>query len=294
MNPIHLERLPLPALRAFEAFARLGNIGLAAAELGITASAVSHQLSALEEFLERPLTQRQGRHLQLTAEGRQYFEVVSPAFSLLQSATAQLRRNQLPRRVTVSALPLLANVWLLKRLGAFSRLHAGIDIQLQYARYRNYSSDAADLSIRFGTGRWPGYESEKLLSGTAYPFASPAFVQRHGPLLDAIDIHRAPLIHDGKTEQWANWISEAGLIPPAPLRGLVCEDGMLTRSAMLADLGVALTRPPLIEDDLRAGRLVQLSERGLEDGQDYHLCVRTAAAPPPAPVRQLADWLRRG
>jgi DNA-binding transcriptional LysR family regulator len=247
----------------------------------------------LEAFLERPLTQRHGRRLQLTAEGCQYFEVVSPAFSLLQSATAQLRRNQLPRRVTVSALPLLANVWLLKRLGAFARLHPRTDIQLQYARYRNYSSDAADLSLRFGTGEWPGYESEKLLSGTAFPFASPAVVGRYGPFRNAADILRAPLIHDGKTEQWANWISQAGHTPPAPLRGLVCEDGMLTRSAMLADLGVALTRPPLIEDDLQAGRLIQLSDRGLEDGQDYYLCVRTAAGPPPPPVRQLAEWLRQ-
>lgn len=293
MNSAQLSRLPLPALRAFEAFARLGDIGLAAAELGITASAVSHQLSALEIFLERPLTQRHGRRLQLTAEGRQYFEVVSPAFSLLQSATAQLRRNQLPRRVTVSALPLLANVWLLKRLGDFARLHPGIDIQLQYARYRNYSSDAADLSLRFGTGEWPGYHSEKLLSGTAYPFASPALVQRHGPFKDAAALLRVPLIHDGKTEQWASWISQAGLVPPAPLRGLVCEDGMLTRSAMLADLGMALTRPSLIADDLRAGRLVQLWQRGLEDGQDYYLCIRTAAGPPTHHVRQLADWLRQ-
>ena len=291
MNSAQLARLPLVALRCFESFARLGDIALAAAELRITPSAVSHQLRSLEEVLEIRLTERSGRRLALTAAGRSYFEAVSPAFSLLHNATTQLRQDKLPRRVTVSALPLLANGWLVPRLQGFMAQHPGVEIQVQYARYRNYSSDAADLSLRFGHGEWPGYASEPLLSGTAYPVGSPALVRRHGPFRDAADFLRAPLIHDGSTEQWTSWFGQAGAAPATPLRGMVCEDGLLTRSAMLAGIGIALTRPLLLEQELRSGQLLVLSDVGIGDGQDYHLCIRTDPEPHPA-VRLMVAWLR--
>ncbi|WP_431284584.1 LysR substrate-binding domain-containing protein [Humitalea sp. 24SJ18S-53] len=281
----------MSALRCFESFARLGDIAQAARELGITPSAVSHQLRGLEGLLGARLTERRGRRLGLTSEGRGYFEAVSPAFTLLQRATTQLRQNRLPRRVTISALPLLANGWLLPRLGRFMALHPKVEIQVQYARYRNYASDAADLSLRFGAGDWPGYVSEVLFPGGAFPVASPAVAARHGPFRTAADFLRAPLIHDGSTEQWASWLDGAGAPPTAPLRGMVCEDGLLTRTAMLAGIGVALTRPLLIEQELRAGHLVQLSEHGIRDGQDYYLCLRADQDLPPA-VHQLAAWLR--
>lgn len=293
MNSIQsFERLPLVALRSFESFARLGDIAAAAAELGITASAISHQLHALEAMLGLALTERRGRRLGLSDEGRRYFEAVRPAFILLTSATSQLRRNALPPRVTISALPLLATGWLVPRLQRFLAAHPDVAVHVQYARYRNYSSDAADVSLRFGSGDWPGYASEKLLSGTAYPVASPALVARRGPFARPTDFLTAPLIHDGTSEQWTRWFSDVGLAPSAPLKGMVCEDGMLTRSAMLAGIGVALTRPDLLEAELRGGQLQVLSERGVDDGQDYYLCIRSDQDPSPA-VRQLAAWLRR-
>lgn len=294
MNSAHLiARLPVGALRCFEAFARLGDMAQTARELGVTPSAVSHQLRGLEELLDTRLTERRGRRLVLTQEGRRYFEAVSPAFILLRRATQQIRQNRLPRRVTVSALPLVANGWLLPRLGRFMALHPEVEVHIQYARYRNYSSDAADLSLRFGQGHWSGYTSEKLFSGEAFPVASRDFVARHGPFRSAAQIRGASLIHDGSTEQWASWLDSAGAPPSVPLRGLVCEDGLLTRTAILAGLGIALTRPVLIEEELRSGLLVQLSEHGVGDGQDYYLCVRADDEPAPV-IRQLAAWLRSG
>src|SRR5258708_37546441 len=114
MNLVHNstpDHLPFPALRAFEAYARLGDVNTAAGELGITPSAVSHQLKSLGLFLGQSLTERRGRRLVLTAEGRRYFEAVRPAFILLHNATSQLQRSTLQRRVTISVLPLLASGW---------------------------------------------------------------------------------------------------------------------------------------------------------------------------------------
>ena len=285
-------RLPLGALRSFESFARLGDVAAAAAELGITASAVSHQLAALEALLEQALTQRQGRRLVLTADGRRYFEAIGPAFLLLHSATAQLRDRTHRRRILVSALPLLATGWLMPRLMQFQAVHPEVELQVQYARYRNYSSDAADVSLRFGDGNWAGYSSRLLLSGTAVPIGVPGLRERFGPLARPSDFLGVPLVHDGSTDQWNGWFRQARVAPGGPLRGMVCEDGMLTRAAMVAGAGVALSRPVLLEREIAAGQLAVLSRRSVSDGQDYYLCVRSDVEAPPA-ARQLVEWLRR-
>lgn len=295
MNSIHpskLGYLPFPALRTFEAYARLGDVNAAASELGISPSAVSHQLKALGGFLGQSLTERHGRRLVLTAEGRRYFEAVRPAFVLLHSATGQLKRNVLERRVTISVLPLIASAWFVPRLREFMTLYPKTEIQVQYARYRNYASDNSDLSLRFGAGDWPGYRRTKLLPGIVFPVCSTAFLKRYGPIRSAADILTLPLIHDGTTEPWARWFAEAGVSAPGLLRGPVFEDGHLTRSAVLAGLGAALTRPPLIAAELDAGILVQLSQQGLDDGQDYFLCLREDDNLPRG-ARQLHQWLRR-
>jgi DNA-binding transcriptional LysR family regulator len=284
--------LPFPALRSFEAYARLGGVAAAAAELSITPSAVSHQLKSLGLFLGQPLTERRGRRLVLTADGRRYFEAVRPAFILLHNATSQLQRSTLQRRVTISVLPLLASGWFVPRLQAFSALYPKIEIQVQYARYRNYASDEADLSLRFGAGDWPGYARTKLLPGAVFPVCSAAFLKRHGPIRGPADFLSLPLIHDGTTEPWARWLAAAGAPPPAPLGGPVFEDGHLTRAAALAGLGVVLTRPPLVQLELDEGSLVQVSTKGLDDGQDYFVCLRVDKDLPKG-ARQLYNWLRR-
>ncbi|MBR0654581.1 LysR substrate-binding domain-containing protein [Plastoroseomonas arctica] len=139
--------------------------------------------------------------------------------------------------------------------------------------------------------RRPGYTSEKLLSGEAFPVASPDLIARDGPFATEADLLRAPLMHDGSTEPWNLWLERSGISGALLLRGMVCEDGLLTRTAMLAGIGVALTRPMLIEDELRSGRLVQIFARGIGDGQDYYLCLRNTQDLPGV-VRQIAAWRR--
>jgi DNA-binding transcriptional LysR family regulator len=210
----------------------------------------------------------------------------------LRNATAQAWQVRNRPRVTVSTLPLLANGWLMPRLKGFLVRHPEVDVHVQYARYRNYSADAADLSLRFGAGDWPGYTSEKILPGAAYPVCSAALLRRHSPVRTPADLLHLPLIHDGSPEQWTRWLTESGVAVDSPLRGIVCEDGMLTRAAILNEMGVALTRPLLLKRDIDAGSMVVLSDRGIENGEDYYLCHRTGSDMPPA-VRQLASWLKQ-
>lgn len=268
--------LPLNAAKAFEAFARLGSVTAAADELGLTASAVSHRLAQLEEFVGTKLTERQGRGLALTAEGREYLESILPAFFLLRTATSQLRFRASAREISISAIPLFAVNWLVPRLSGFNRQNHDIDVRVTYAQNRNYSSDAADISVRFGSGAWLGYKSEFFLGGTAVPVASPVLLQGGNGMPDAEALAGLPLIHDESRDHWQNWFRAAGVrATDQHLSGPLFEDGLLARAAAVSGMGVALCRLPLIADDIAKGRLVVLSERALDDGRHYYLCTRT-------------------
>ncbi|WP_186103767.1 LysR substrate-binding domain-containing protein [Burkholderia gladioli] len=284
---------PLRAVRAFEAFARLGSVTAAAAELDITPSAVSHQLQLLDAFILTPLTVREGRTLALTDEGRDYYRSISAAFSVLRSATGFVRDRSSLRQITISLIPLFGIGWFVPRLHRFLDQNTDVDVNVLYANHRNYRSDASDLSIRFGAGAadWPGYRCEKLLPGAMVPVCHPAFRRRFGPLRKPADLATVPLVHDEDRSTWVNWLRNAGVRNVPPVVGPMFEDGQLTLSAIRAGLGAGLMRAPLIEADLAGGELVQLFDTALDDGRDYYLCTRDDLDLPDG-ARRLAQWLR--
>ncbi|MBB5423194.1 DNA-binding transcriptional LysR family regulator [Paraburkholderia sp. JPY158] len=281
---------PLRAVRTFEAFARLGSVAGAARELGVTPSAVSHQLQLLETFVTTALTVRDGRALSLTDEGRDYYRSISTAFAVLRSATGFVRERSTRRQITVSLIPLFGMGWFIPRLHDFLEGNDDVDVTVLYANHRYYHSDAADLSIRFGTGDWTGYRSTRLLSGAVVPVCTPRFLRSHGPFKRPADLASVPLVHDEDRSTWAHWLQSAGVKHVARTEGPLFEDGQLTLNAALADLGAALLRAPLIERELASGQLVRLFEHELDDGRHYYLCVRAGTELPDG-AQRLAQWI---
>ncbi len=281
---------PLTAVRAFEAVARLGSASAAAAELAVSPSAISHQLKLLEDFVQLQLTQRQGRGLTLTEAGREYFRAVRTAFTVLRGATGQLREGHGSTQVQLSVIPLFASGWLFGHLQAFLDLHPDIDLDVSYANHRNYFSDSAALSVRFGTGLWKDYEVTRIFSGACASYCSPAFLERHPECrASATKLVNFPLIHDQDRSAWNQWM--AALNAPAQLRGgLLVEDGNLATMAALDGLGIALLRPPLVERHVREGRLVRLFEHEVHDDRAYYLCFRSDQPLSDAELR-LRDWI---
>lgn len=283
---------PLRAVRAFEAIARLGSISAAARELAISPSAVSHQLKTLEAFLQMPLTERQGRRLILRNEGREYYRSIRSAFNVLRQATEHVREQSASRQVTISLIPLFGMGWFIPRLRGFLRENPDIDINVVYANHRNYFSDAADISIRFGMGQWPGYHSEKLMSGKMIPVCSRGFMQLHGVLDTPDQLAPLPLLHDEERNTWMQWFQLAEVKRPLRSTGPMFEDGLLTLAAVQAGLGCALMREPLIETYLQRGELVKLFDLPIDDGRDYYLCVRQDTELSQE-GQELQQWLKR-
>ncbi|KNC17099.1 LysR substrate-binding domain-containing protein [Pseudomonas sp. RIT-PI-a] len=283
---------PLRAVRTFEAFARHGGVNSAARELDISPSAVSHQLRLLETFLQQPLTIRQGRNLVLTEEGREYYRAIRSAFAVLRSATEHVREKSALRQITISMIPMFGFNLFIPRLPVFLQENPGLDINVTYANHRSYPSDAADLSIRFGTGHWPGYHSELLLSGALTPYCSRDFHAARGPLDSLEDLRQVPLLHDEERGTWAQWFAEGGTKHPGALQGMLFEDGQLTLTATLTGLGCGLLRAPMVAHLEASGELIRLSPRKIDDGRAYYLCRRTGGELS-VEGSKLHEWIKR-
>src|ERR1700709_1485387 len=150
-------RLPsLNGLRAFEAAARHLSFTVAASELNVTQTAISHQIRRLEQELGIRLFVRQNRALALTPEARDYLPGIRAAFNDLRLPPHRVLRKD-DHVLTVSTLASLAAKWLLPRLSAFQEAHPGIDVRITTSTALvDFKSGDVDAAIRYGRGQWPG------------------------------------------------------------------------------------------------------------------------------------------
>lgn len=262
----------------------------AAQELAISPSAISHQLKVLETYLQLPLTHRQGRRLILSQEGRDYYRSIRSAFTVLRQATGHLKEMNRSRQVTISLIPLFGMGWFIPRLPRFLQANSNTEINVIYANHRNYLSDASDMSIRFGSGQWTGYQAEKLISGKMVPVCSREFHKLHGYIDSPEQLAQTSLLHDEERTTWQQWFTQQN-VKKARRDGPMFEDGLLTLAAVRAGMGCALMREPMIAPYLTSGELVKICDTPIDDGRDYYLCVRQDVEMSPEAL-QLQQWLR--
>jgi LysR family transcriptional regulator, glycine cleavage system transcriptional activator len=289
-------RTPLPpfaALRAFQAAAVHGRFRAAAQSLGVTESAISHQVRRLEDFLRTALFDRSGPGVRLTAAGRRYLEEIDPALRQIQSATEAMLRPSGRNMVRLTLPPSLAATWLIPQLSAFEREHPDVDLQLlPTTRVVDLRRDQVDLAVRHGRGSWPGIDAAFLLDETALPVCAPGYLTLRPDDDPLAALQRARLIVNARfPNEWEEWARARGLAPPA-LTGAIELEGM-EQALQVAEggHGLALGRRPLVDDRLARGTLVAPFGAGDPTGAAYYLC-RPSDLPPTAVARRLERWLR--
>lgn len=254
-------RLPsLNGLRAFEAAARHLSFTLAASELNVTQTAISHQIRRLEEELGIRLFIRQNRALALTPEARDYLPGVRAAFNDLRLATDRLLRKDDDKVLTVSTLASLAAKWLLPRLTDFQEQHPGIDVRITTSTSLvDFHRDNVDAAIRYGRGQWPGLRADWLMADELFPVCSPSLLRGDKPLRRPEDLRGYPLLHtsNANSDDWRLWLTAAGL--PSDIArqpGITFDMIFMTIQAAIDGIGVAMGRTSYVQDDIAKGRLV--------------------------------------
>jgi LysR family transcriptional regulator, glycine cleavage system transcriptional activator len=282
----------LGSLRVFVAVADHLSFTRAADALGVTTSAASLQIRALEEYLARPLFRRNGRQVHLTSEGAYLLPQVQQALHDIERAIDNVRGERQSGPVKVTTLPSFLQQWLLPRMARFRAAHPGVDLHLHSSPNTvDFVREDFHLALRLGLGGWPNVRAEKLLEEWLLPVCTPALYAKYGPVQTVDDLRRYPLLHS-ISEPWTAWMFDGRADDAsAGFRGALYDDSQaVVRLAVQGD-GLALGRWCLVADDIAKGTLVAASHRPVRFERSYWMVWPNRAHDLPG-VKAFLDWLR--
>lgn len=285
-------RLPsLRALRAFQVAGRHLSFKLAADELCITASAVSHQVKNLEAFLGMDLFLRKTRALELTGPGLRYFEYLDGMFARLEAETHQLCAEFGRHVIRLCVPPFFASELLLPKLSEFKSLMPDADVRLmtQPSMMKEHPADA-DLSILLGTGDWPGLETFPLFSRHVMTACSPELKEKFGFSSFSDLDGRTRIVHENRPRAWDNWAKTLGVKPPRAGKVYRFDSMSAVVQAAAQGHGVALVSWPLSKRWFDSGELVPALDEQVETGEKFHVAYR-AEEYEREEVARLIDWI---
>jgi LysR family transcriptional regulator, glycine cleavage system transcriptional activator len=283
------DRLPLNALRMFEAVATRLNFSDAAEALNVPPAAVSQQVKALEDYLQTPLLRRNGRGVQLTLEGKQLLPGLRRGLGELEAALQQIRQERESGTVNVTTLSSFLQKWLTPRLADLHARHPEIDFRIQTSsEVVDFARTDFHAAIRLGSGDYPGLRSEKFLDEYLVAVASPAVLAKYGPLSNGTDLASMPLLH-GTEIDWGSW-SAGDAESLTRLRGTFIDDSAALLGATVEGVGFGILRWTLAAAEFQAGRVVLASNRIMPHRFAYHFVCPEGYMVLPK-VAALRDWL---
>jgi len=271
-------RLPSTrTLKAFQLAARSGSFKIAAAQLFLTPSAVSHQVKGLEEELGVQLFRRGVRALTLTDAGASYLAEMDALFERLETATRELRTRFVRGLLRLRVAPFFANEFLLPRIARLHQVQPQVDLQIDTDGGNEILPKDADVSIVFGSGSWDGLTSHRLLEQTYVPACSPALLAGGSMrTIDELNAHTL-LEHEAHQDAWRQWAESAGLDPPRP-RNRIRFDSMISMvQAAERSAGIALVPAPLTAEKFRTNALARPFSHELATSDCYFLVHRPEA-----------------
>ena len=282
----------LRALTAFEAAARLGGFRRAADELGITRSAVSHQIRALEEELGLSLFRRETRRAELTASGQSYFPAVREAFDRIEAETEQLRPAGQDNEITVQVYVTVALKWLIPRLHDFERRHPEMKVRL-WTSFFDWEFDEEHVDAAFILARKPSpiHYSRTLFRSCLTPVCAPELLNGPNAIRTPADLARHRLLYVFSAEEdWRIWLKAAGVEGLELSKSLAFDSYVLAQEAAVEGRGVAMTIGPFATEELRAGTLVQPFDLMVPHRHDWRFMCPTGQRLKPK-IRRFEQWL---
>ena len=289
---------PLNALRSFEAAARHLSFSMAAQELYVTPAAVSHQVKHLEAYLGVCLFHRNHRSVALTAEGAALADTLVDLFAQLELALDR-SRSRARQTLRVSTMESFAAKWLAPRLHRFHQAWPEIRVHVDTGdAHADFVRDGVDIAIRYGPGGYAGVYAERLMQAQVFPVCAPSLLRdASSPLIRPDDLRHHTLLHDDSATgrpgvpAWSDWLQAAGAPGVDADRGAVFSSIYLAQEAAIAGHGVALGIAPLVEDDLRQGRLARPFDHTADNAHAFWLVLRDNAQQRPA-IEAFCRWLR--
>lgn len=277
-------------LRVFDAAARLGSFRVAADELGVSPTAVSHQIRSLEGQLGFALFVRKVRKVELTAAGARLASVTATAFQQISDTLEEL--TEVERRLTASTTPAFAALWLVPRLPAFEEAYPDIQVHvdttttvIDLGRDRRI-----DLAIRYGDGDYHEFVATRILTESIGAFGAPDYVSQLSDFSQASLIHTHWTSKDLRGMTWTKWAKAAG--EPRGSKPRTFDQEQQVIQAGLSGQGLILISNVLVEDMVTRGWLVPYRPDVQLAGLNYTAVVAPSQSEI-GKVRRFLAWLQQ-
>ena len=281
---------PLRNLRAFCIAARHCSFKIAADELFLTPSAVSHQMKELEDSLGVRLFERKTRALELTTAGHTLRDEVAPLLDALDRSLAQFTRRNRRKSLRVMLPPFFASELFVPRLATFCEAHPDIDIQVDTSDpHPTLHPPTSDVSIIFGESPPPGVKASKLFSLKLAAVCAKEHAADVVRLGREVFRETALIVHRPRPFAWASWAQEVGLEAPEPKNILELDSMFAVVRAAERGVGVALVPTALCGAWFDTGALVRIFSIELATPDTYYLVTRLKDSEKPE-VTALREW----
>lgn len=287
-------------LHTFLVAARHLSFALAAEELCVTPSAVSHRIARLEQALDLRLFERLTRRVRLTCEGERVFAILEGVMGQLTEALQQSPQAELSGSVALYARPSAAQCWLVPRLADFHQRYPNIALDIRVGNDAiDFRTQNIDLALLYANGEFPGLVSHPLMSETIAPVCSPRYAERHGLCDTPQNLRHCTLLHDALAwdnavydAEWQLWAQQQGLLDSLPQRGLTFDRSDLCVTAAINHAGIAIGRQRLVQSRVDQGELILPFGGFTQPGRYDYFLVHPHRQPMPQRVQVLIDWLK--
>jgi len=260
---------PLIELRAFEAAARHMSFKQAAAELGVTPTAISHQIRLLERYCGHPLFRRRPRPLALSEAGTRLFPIIRDGLESFAAALATVKRDGDKQPLRVTTTNAFASRWLVPRLPLWRKQRGSVPLEvIGTDAVLDLSAGDADVAIRNAASMPANGAARELFRDTFWPVCSPQLRSAGLPLKKAADLRRHVLVHwywppfVPHAPTWERWLAVARKrwrdVPGVDeMDHLSFREELHAIEAIVAGQGIGICSDVLVAHELKSGELVK-------------------------------------
>ena len=281
---------PLNPLRAFEAAARHEGFNRAADELHVTASAISHQVRTLEEYLGVTLFRRHPRAVSLTDAGREFLPPVRESLDRIGVAAERLVRDCDDQVLTISVAPAFALGWLMPKLVDLQLARPELQVRIDTSiRLVDFATSDVDAAIRHTqTAAAPGLCTHRLFREELVVVCSPELAST---LSHPADLAQVTLLQsEHHMGRWRTWLAAAGVTEADPERGPRLDNDTLALEAAARGLGAAIVQLQVAQQAIGEQRLAMPFDVGYTGPHGYFLVYPENAAERPK-IAAFREWL---
>lgn len=254
----------LSKLHTFEAAARHCSFALAADELSLSPSAVSHRINDLESELGFKLFQRFHRKVELTREGQRVFWALKSSLEFINQEILEIKNQELSGTLTVYSRPSIAQCWLVPKLADFSEQYPHINLNIMTGNENvNLNGYGIDLAIYYDEKVPKKMAYHHLMNESMMPVCSPEYASKYDLMGNPDNLKRCRLLHDRQawsydsdTDEWGLWAKSFGIALDPNMLGMGFDRSDLAIIAAMNHGGIAMGRKNLVSKRIAGNELV--------------------------------------